>query len=149
MLTRPPLGLDACVRWDIGTGLDDLKVGTLGKVGVSLAGLAPTIEVVELPAGLLVQQGVVAGEGWAGPVEALKRSDRDALRGWLVVGDTPPWTTTTAGSVTPASVACRMAWMSAWAGRWRWASSTSISARVPWASPCLRRQAVQNASWWA
>src|SRR6266540_5039241 len=56
-------------------------------------------------------------------------------------------TSTTAAWVTPASTAWRMAWTSASVGRWRWASRTSISARVPAASPCLRRAAVQNASW--
>jgi hypothetical protein len=70
--TRPPLGLGGGVC----LGPDDLRVG-----------LAPTIEVAWLAAGLLVQQGVVADQDRPGPVEARQRSDRDHLRGWLAVGD--------------------------------------------------------------
>jgi hypothetical protein len=56
-------------------------------------------------------------------------------------------TRTTSGLTLPAWSARRIPSMTATAGRCRWPSSTSINARVPGASPSLRRAARQNASW--
>ena len=115
--------------------------GLVGACG-ALAGL---VVAAGLLGGWLVQEAVVAGQDRVG------RSKRASAP----IGITPAggWrsamrrasTSTTTASVTPASMAWRIAWTSASVGRWRWASSTSISALVPAVSPCLRRAAVQNA----
>jgi hypothetical protein len=56
-------------------------------------------------------------------------------------------TATSSGLAAPRLVAAAIPATTAAAGRWRCSRSTSISARVPAASPRAARAAAQNASW--
>ena len=88
------------------------------------------------------EQFVVVGQGGCRSVVAGQRADRDHRRDvrWC---SRRASMSTTCGSSTPRSTARSIAATSAAAGMVRWASRTSISARVPAASPRARRAASQ------